>query len=190
MTFAPEIASFHAPQPREPTPVPSWSIASPTHHSSLRHSQTNGALTSAITATPSSPTQSRTTRQDRSRFSLLRSKAHPPVSLKNGTPNGVVQQDNDSARSRSRSKENGSRRSFFGGGSRSENGDGGDGDWITDSGAGPESDGMRKSDSVPRSDVTGGVGSKVGSVRKRLSMLKLGKKSSKASVLVDSVVEE
>jgi hypothetical protein len=30
----------------------------------------------------------------------------------------------------------------------------------------------------------------MGSVRKRLSMLKLGKKSSKASVLVDSVTEE
>lgn len=37
----------------------------------------------------------------------------------------------------------------------------------------------------------GSVGSRVGgSVRKRLSLLKLGKKSSKASVLVDSVVEE
>ena len=34
------------------------------------------------------------------------------------------------------------------------------------------------------------VGSRVGSVRKRLSLLKLGKKTSKASVLVDSVTEE
>jgi len=34
------------------------------------------------------------------------------------------------------------------------------------------------------------VGSRVGSVRKRLSLLKLGKKTSKASVLVDSVAEE
>ncbi|KAG4411743.1 hypothetical protein IFR04_015132, partial [Cadophora malorum] len=36
----------------------------------------------------------------------------------------------------------------------------------------------------------GSVGSKVGSVRKRLSRLTLGKKSSKASVLVGSVAEE
>jgi dedicator of cytokinesis protein 3 len=34
------------------------------------------------------------------------------------------------------------------------------------------------------------VGSRVGSVRKRLSRLTLGKKSSKASVLVGSVAEE
>jgi hypothetical protein len=40
------------------------------------------------------------------------------------------------------------------------------------------------------SGTASSVGSRVGSVRKRLSMLKLGKKTSKASVLVGSVTEE
>jgi hypothetical protein len=48
----------------------------------------------------------------------------------------------------------------------------------------------RWSGSLKRPDTAGSVGSRVGSVRKRLSMLKLGKKSSNASVLVGSVAEE
>lgn len=64
--------------------------------------------------------------------------------------------------------------------SRSNGGSGWDGD-----------DGSRRSSSSQRpQETTSSVGSRVGSVRKRFSMLKLGKKSSKASVLVSSVAEE
>lgn len=50
---------------------------------------------------------------------------------------------------------------------------------------------MRRSASTgQRSDPAIALGGRVGSVRRRLSMLKLGRKQSKASVLVDSVVEE
>jgi dedicator of cytokinesis protein 3 len=104
----------------------------------------------------------------------------------------------DTSSTRSQGKEN--RRSFFSGPGRtgSENGDGGDGDWVTDSGFGgtPEKQGaqqgmVRRSGSTgQRSDPAIAIGGRVGSVRKRLSMLKLGKKTSKANVLVDSVAEE
>lgn len=70
----------------------------------------------------------------------------------------------------------------------------GDGDWVTDSGyeATPEKleTGMRKrSGSSGQRPDPNAIG-RVNSVRKRLSLLKLGRKASKASVLVDSVVEE
>ncbi|CAG8983084.1 hypothetical protein HYALB_00006112 [Hymenoscyphus albidus] len=64
--------------------------------------------------------------------------------------------------------------------SRSNGGSGWDGE-----------DGPRRSSSSQRpQDTTSSTPSKVGSVRKRFSMLKLGKKSSKSSGLVSSVAEE
>ena len=114
----------------------------------------------------------------------------------------------DSEESRERSKEN--RRSFFGGvgnGVVTGRGRGAmneveldekdeDAEWVTHSdltsasGAGGKDGLGRRSSSSQRPDTATSVGSRVGSVRKRLSMLKLGKKSSKASVLVGSVAEE
>lgn len=104
----------------------------------------------------------------------------------------------DTSSTRSQGKEN--RRSFFSGPGRagSESGDGGDGDWVTDSGfegtperPGAEQASMRRSGSTgQRSNTAIAVAGRSSSVRKRLSMLKLGKKSSKASVLVHSVAEE
>ncbi len=183
-----------APQAREPPPIPAWSISSPGIDSlgrqSLPRSQTKGTGFTAETATIDSRAESRPTRQERNRLSFLggRSKAdHPPVSFKmNGNSNGTLRPD-DASSTRSRSKEN--RRSFFGGNGRvSESGDGGDGDWVTDSGAAIES--LRRSTSSQRPETAVSIGNAVGSVRKRFSMLKLGKKTSKASVLVDSVAEE
>ncbi|CZR52551.1 related to dock180 protein [Phialocephala subalpina] len=54
-------------------------------------------------------------------------------------------------------------------------------------GFGSQKGGSQRGESLSRD---GSVGSRVGSVRKRLSLLKLGKKASKASVLVGSVAEE
>lgn len=45
-------------------------------------------------------------------------------------------------------------------------------------------------DTSARTGVSDSLGSRVGSVRKRLSLLKLGKKPSKSGVLVDRVTEE
>ena len=86
-------------------------------------------------------------------------------------------------------------------------------DWATDSGcdntsvtgekdavtrdahsqAGPQRSGSKTSLTLSASDGSAGgfVGvGRVSSVRRRLSLLKLGRKASKVSVLVDSVVEE
>jgi dedicator of cytokinesis protein 3 len=64
--------------------------------------------------------------------------------------------------------------------------------WVTSSNLTDGSNDIpeRRSSSSQRAETTISVGSRVGSVRKRLSMLKLGKKTSKASVMVDSVAEE
>jgi dedicator of cytokinesis protein 3 len=141
-------------------------------------------------------TPSRPARQERSRLSFLQRNKHDQASvpvMTNGHP-----RHEDTSSTRSQGKEN--RRSFFSGPrpTGSESGDGGDGDWVTDSGfeGTPEKQGaqqgaMRRSGSTgQRSDPAIAMGGRVGSVRKRLSMLKLGKKNSKASVLVDSVAEE
>jgi dedicator of cytokinesis protein 3 len=55
---------------------------------------------------------------------------------------------------------------------------------------GSQSQSISRDGSVGKAGSTEGGGGGLGSVRKRFSMLKLGKKSSKASVLVDSVTEE
>lgn len=111
-----------------------------------------------------------------------------------------------SAHSHDREKENNTslnRRSFFGasgvGRGRtetvlSEKDEEGSNEWVTQSdltvaSSGKEGPG-RRSSSSQRPDTATTVNSRVGSVRKRLSMLKLGKKSSKASVLVGSLKEE
>ena len=74
-----------------------------------------------------------------------------------------------------------------------------DNDWVTDSDLtrsvtkdtqdGNGKDG-RRSISSQRVEAEGTVKKNVGSVRKRLSMLKLGKKSSKGNVIVGTVAEE
>lgn len=163
---------------------------------------TNGTIKTTDTSILDTPP--RPSRQERSRLSFLQRNKHdhPPVSLK---PNGNNRGD-DASSTRSHSKEN--RRSFFGGNRDRRNsveaGDGGDGDWVTDSGFDGTPDkssaghgGMRRSGSSHRPNTESGQGepgtgmhSRVGSVRKRFSMLKLGKKNNKAAVMVDSVAEE
>jgi hypothetical protein len=128
--------------------------------------------------------------------------------LVNGKKSGRGRGNSEDGSERSRSKEN--RKSFFGGGGvgsigrgrgRELGGDGGE--WVTESDFGTRrssSEARPKTGKSGKSGVDGkseggltregSVGSRVGSVRKRLSRLTLGKKSSKASVLVASVAEE
>jgi len=139
----------------------------------------------------------------------------PPLPHING--DGHAYEDETSALSRSRStgKENGNRRSFFRGHSSSENAVGRSGgytngtemspatvgggrvdqsmDWVTDSGAAREStDATAVDRERTLSDQGSGGGGiqSLGSVRKRLSILRLGKKSSKGNGLMGSLDEE
>ncbi len=107
-------------------------------------------------------------------------------------------------RSRSRSKENANRRSFFRGNEKASlngqtNGHDSSGagtDWVTDSGPRESSDLSVLEKERGRGGGGGGSGAvdnnavKIGSVRKRLSLLKLGKKSSKGNGLMGAVDEE
>ena len=216
-TFAPELASFIFPQAQTRdaiTPSPSWALASPSlsekRELGLPYSQTNGTIATTDTSILD-PAPQRSSRIVGNRLSFLKRNTQPPVSKDEvlaEKPNANSRGRGntlDSSDSRERSKEN--RRSFFNGNGvvvgrgrgmvkdleldeKDE-----DAEWVTQSdlsasaGGGKEGIG-RRSSSSQRPDTATSVGSRVGSVRKRLSMLKLGKKTSKASVLVGSVAEE
>ncbi|KAL3425484.1 SH3 domain-containing protein [Phlyctema vagabunda] len=171
-TFAPELASFAAPQPRDRTPTPTWALPSPEGMNGSHSLNGTPDLNESLVLDSQRPS-----RQDRgNRLSFLRRTQTDPIHQTNGhTPP-------DSGSERSRSKDN--RRSFFGGPKLDEE-DEASYEWLAETGATG-----RRSSSSNRPDTATTSNSAVGNVRKRLSMLKLGKKSSKASVLVSSVVEE
>jgi dedicator of cytokinesis protein 3 len=210
-TFAPELASFSFPQssPRNPTPVPSWAIASPVQSERSRmlpNSSTNGTIATQNTdiLDLSLP---RTGGGGKNRLGFLKRTPNSSqgqeqaLGLVNGNRGrGVGVASESSVSVRSRSKENANRRSFFGGqgqGLNSARSVDEEGEWVTNSDLTSASGGdgaVRRSGSLRRTHTDTGsspsVGSRVGSVRKRLSMLKLGKKSSKTSFPVRSVAEE
>ena len=195
ITFAPELAFFAPLQPRNSTPTPTWAVGPPLVESSmlqsLPHSQTNGTIQTTDTSILDTP--SRTTRQERSRLSFLQRNKHELPPLPSGVNGHNRTRTDDTTSTRSASKE--TRRSLFGNGIRTGSvSESGDGDWVTDSGyeATPEklkTVTRKRSESGGHRPDPNAVG-RVNSVRKRLSLLKLGKKASKVSVLVDSVVEE
>jgi dedicator of cytokinesis protein 3 len=144
----------------------------------------------------------------------------PPVPQINGDNHAHEDEGSNLSHSRSTGKENGNRRSFFRGHSSSESNTVGarsagytngaemspatigggrvdqSMDWVTDSGAARESTDATAVDkertlssSEHGSSTVGGIQS-LGSVRKRLSILRLGKKSSKGNGLMGSLDEE
>jgi dedicator of cytokinesis protein 3 len=181
----------------------------------IPNSNTNGTLATQATDILDTPSH----RTARSRLSFLQRKpvalkeeqeAKEAV-LVNGNGNrksGRGRGNSEDGSERSRSKEN--RKSFFSSGGVGSIGRGRgrelseQTEWATESDFGA----VRRSSSEQRPKTSGGksgksgkgeagglsregsVGSRVGSVRKRLSRLTLGKKSSKASVLVGSLAEE
>ncbi|RDW75786.1 hypothetical protein BP5796_06607 [Coleophoma crateriformis] len=182
-TFAPELALITPPQPKDrtPTPTPTWGLSSPESQttSPFPTAQTNEALATNESAVIDVPRQSR---QDRgNRLSFLRRTQPEPVVVTNGH---TTPQDSDSNRSRSRSKDPSHRLSIFGHMSSrlEEDVEVGGGKWANES--------PRRSSSSQRQESSPQKENAVGGVRKRLSMLKLGKKKSKASILVSSVTEE
>jgi hypothetical protein len=216
-TFASEIKAFAPPQPvREPptSPSPTWSRSQPPNNPATQPQQrvssslSNGNATDEVSIVQ--PVSLRQGRGARLSFLGTRKKDQqlqpaPLVTQRAHTKGGVARQGNGenesvpNTLSRSRSKE--SRRAFFHSrpaenrpGSQTNGTDcGGSGsaDWVTDSGGVEGSDGadMEKEKPVVAKNENL-VGSRVGSVRRRLSKLKLGKKSSKGSELMGSVSEE
>ncbi|RFU32855.1 hypothetical protein B7463_g3527, partial [Scytalidium lignicola] len=182
-TFAPELALLYSPQNGSPTPVnQSWTIPSSvlnqdTSHYSIPQSRPHGSM-------------DRSNGDRRSRLSFLKKQSISEVKT-NGYGRGTGQSD---AASSIRSPDKDNRKSFFTGGrgradTQSDLSEA-NGDRETES----HKDGSyaldRRSSSSQRPDTAISVGSRVGSVRKRLSILKLGKKTSRPSVLVASVAEE
>ncbi|OBT49372.1 hypothetical protein VE00_00506 [Pseudogymnoascus sp. WSF 3629] len=187
-TFGPELVTLAPVQPRQITPAPTWSVASPQLGSdipsppqplpSLKHSSTMQTTSSM----PESPTR----RRELGKLNFLNRppKTGPPVSFKGGQGRKESSDEGSSMHSGvSRGKEN--RRSFFG---RGES----DGDWNTDTADGS---GLRRSEShgsegLDRPTTATSVGSKVGSVRKRLSKLNLGRKGSRKEFRAGVVIKE
>lgn len=131
---------------------------------------------------PESPTR----RRELGKLNFLNRppKTGPPVSFKGGQGRKESSDESSSMHSGvSRGKEN--RRSFFG---RGES----EGDWQTDTADGS---GLRRSEShgsegLDRPTTATSVGSKVGSVRKRLSKLTLGRKGSRKEFRAGVVIRE
>lgn len=206
VTFAPEIAAFAPPQPvREnmPTPSPSWprsppSLAptTPQHHKS-NSSNANNMSAEVSTVQPVSLRQGRG-----ARLSFLggrKKDAQPGQTQTNGDQSQQLNGDAETASSGSRSlsKDNPNRRSFFRAHSSDDQRLPRNGTNGTDTSA-PE----WTTESMPRESMDTAITEKhqsggdlsgvksIGSVRKRLSMLKLGKKASKGSGLMGSLDEE
>ncbi|OBT82562.1 hypothetical protein VE02_08422 [Pseudogymnoascus sp. 03VT05] len=187
-TFGPELVTLAPVQPRQITPAPTWSVASPQLGSdipsppqplpSLKHSSTMQTTSSM----PESPTR----RRELGKLNFLNRppKTGPPVSFKGGQGRKENSDEGSSMHSGvSRGKEN--RRSFFGRGDSEE-------DWNTDTADGS---GLRRSEShgsegLDRPTTATSVGSKVGSVRKRLSKLTLGRKESRKEFRAGVVIRE
>ncbi|ROT42397.1 SH3 domain-containing protein [Sodiomyces alkalinus F11] len=202
-TFAPEIAMFAPPQPLRETPVapsPTWRRSTRFEPGSPPLSLTAAVMSNGlgILSEEASAVQPVSIRQGRgARLSLLggRKKDQSSSPQTNGDRSGTHEKgETFSDRSKSMDKDQGARRSFFrspaNGPAEAEGTE-----WvITDSGGRQSSD-VRSSTADKENDErppsSGGNGmARMGSVRKRFSMLRLGKKSSRGNVLMGSVDEE
>lgn len=201
ITFGPELASFAFPQhqTRSSTPSPSWAIqmhereriASPY----LPHSSAITSITA--TATSITPSSGRQTPSHSRALSFLKRNPTEPLKEKlNGTSISTARtartrglSETGSGLSRShdhqREKENARVSRFQGEYTVAPSENGSVAQTTTNGGAG-----TLKRMGTDASARTESIGSRVGSVRKRLSMLKLGKKTSRSGVCVDRVAEE
>ncbi|PSS06691.1 hypothetical protein M430DRAFT_70351 [Amorphotheca resinae ATCC 22711] len=196
-TFAPELASFIFPQPaqRASPAAPSWSIASPVQDRvtspQIPTSMTNGTIATTDTSILDPPAAARQKRQS-TRLSFL--KRPPPLEpVSREKSNGSISHRRSETGSSFRSGTNTNVSVSQPLAEKEEE----DTEWVTSSDlSAPSAPRGRRSSSSKR-DPNGtsardstSVGSRVGSVRRRLSRLKLGKKSSKPNVRVGSVAEE
>ncbi|OLN87309.1 Dedicator of cytokinesis protein 1 [Colletotrichum chlorophyti] len=206
-TFAPEIALFAPQQPSRASNnvSPTWRRSSPsTDQSSPKPQSIAGVMTNGVIAEEASTVQPIAIRQARgTRLSFLggRKKESPVLQQDNETQVNGDTDDTVSHRSRSfsKSQDNPNRRSFFRAPSTDAQRNLGSKDatseWVTDSGGRISSDVNtqvtekdRASKEERPADTFGIV--KRTSVRKRFSMLKIGKKSGKSNGVMGSVHEE
>ncbi|KAH8601842.1 hypothetical protein B0O99DRAFT_201756 [Bisporella sp. PMI_857] len=213
-TFAPELASFAFPQiQRQPTPTPSWSLNSPgseqiSNPPGFPTSMTYATTLTIDTSVLNGATPPHHSKGGGSRLSFLK-RAPPNLSSPQEAVETQMNENGQESRGRNRSEasetsrqQENQRKSYFArngqlnGSVRTKSEkeyEGGDSAWVTTSDLGlsqATTKEGRRSNSSQRPETVASVQSRVGSVRKRFSMLKLGKKTSKASVLVDSVAEE
>lgn len=166
---------------------------------------TSIAATATSTSTPTAASHSRANHSRGLSF-LKRNNPEPLKEKPNGNSSTQARtrglSETGSEREREREKENG--RSRFAGSSSNrlraqytEKDD--EAGWVVNTSNGGEENGATivngnlkrvGTDGSARTGVSETLGSRVGSVRKRLSMLKLGKKPSKSGGLVDRVAEE
>jgi dedicator of cytokinesis protein 3 len=194
-SFAPELSSFVFPQQtRSSTPAPSWSMVSLQERvASIPHSATIATVATTDTSIldPPAAKQVGHTRG----LSFLKRFPEPLKDKPNGNTAQVRTRGlSETSSERGREKENGRSRV---GANRlrmqyTEKED--DAEWVTSSDLSAVGEKGVGNGTLKRvgtdGSTTGSIGSRVGSVRKRLSMLKLGKKPSKSGVLVGSVMEE
>ncbi|KAJ3536568.1 hypothetical protein NM208_g6664 [Fusarium decemcellulare] len=190
-TFAPEIAHFTPPQPQREqvtTPSPTWRRSSPSSESSPKN-QKVGTTLNGVTTEEASVIRPVSMRQRGTRLSFLGGKKKEPE-LPTEPEETAADIETASTHSRSlshsQSKDNGRRHSFFRTQSLDEKH--------------PESPGGFSSrgsfdqtgggdDKAVENKPGGGLGKK-NSVRKRFSMLKLGRKGSKGNGMMGSLDEE
>ncbi|KAL2759794.1 hypothetical protein ACRALDRAFT_1074067 [Sodiomyces alcalophilus JCM 7366] len=207
-TFAAEISMFAPPQPLRETPAapsPTWrrstrcELGSPPQ-SSMAAVMSNGLSILSEEASVVQPVSIRPGRG--ARLSLLGGRKRDPSSSPqtNGDKSGAHENGEVlNGRSKSMDRDPNSRRNFFrspavGGTPPNGAADAEGSEWVTDSGGRQSSD-VRSSTADKEDDErlppSGGNGlTKKGSVRKRFSMLRLGKKTSRGNVLMGSVDEE
>ncbi|KAF6817843.1 sh3 domain containing protein [Colletotrichum sojae] len=206
-TFAPEIALFAPPQPSRDSSAtsPSWRRSSPsTEQVSPKPPSLPGVIANGVIAEEAATVAPIAVRGRGTRLSFLGGrKKESPVLQQTGSDTQTNGDADDTASHRSRSfskpQENTNRRSIFRAPSsdvpRNMGSNDATSEWVTDSGGRQSSDtGTHLTEKEreyrdERPAETPGI-AKRGSVRKRLSMLKLGKKSGKAEGIMGSVHEE
>ncbi|TDZ27951.1 Dedicator of cytokinesis protein 1 [Colletotrichum spinosum] len=207
-TFAPEIALFAPPQPtRDSSAVsPSWRRSAPSsEQASPKRQSIAGVITNGVIAEEATTVQPIAVRGRGTRLSFLGGrKKESPAPQANGEVHihgDVDDSTSNRSRSFSRTQENPNpkRHSFFRAPSaeppRTLAVNDATSEWVTDSGGRRSSDTgthMTEKENEYREEksLEGAGIVKRASVRKRLSLLKLGKKSNKSSGVMGSVHEE
>ncbi|KAM5351865.1 hypothetical protein ACJ41O_004588 [Fusarium nematophilum] len=195
-TFAPEIAHFAPPLPQREqttTPSPTWRRSSPSSEGSPKN-QNMGANLNGVTTEEASVIRPVSVRQRGTRLSFLGGKKkEPELPTEPEEPAGDVETASSRSRSLShtQSRDN-HRRSFFRTPSHDEKHPESPGGFSSRAsleqiirGGGGGGDGDRAAD-----NKAGGGLAKKNSVRKRFSMLKLGRKGSKGNGMMGSLDEE
>jgi dedicator of cytokinesis protein 3 len=189
-TFAPEIAHFTPPQPQRElvaTPSPTWKRSSRSSSASLKNKNA-GVAVNGVTTEEASVIRPVSKRGTRLSFLGGSKKKEPELPTEPEEVNGDIETSSNLSRSLSQgqSKEQGRRHSFFRAPSQDEKHPESPGGLNGRGSLDQQFGGGDKSNDKP---VENKLSSKKGSVRKRFSMLKLGRKG-KGNGMMGSLDEE